>query len=251
MIKALIIDDEMHCRKTLAMMLKEYCPEVQVMEECNDAETGIKAIEKHKPDLVFLDIEMPGVNGFEMLEQLTEIPFAVVFTTSHDQYAVKAFRFYALDYLLKPVEPKELIASVHKVQTQKQLPSAEQFQMLLNKLGSREDVFPKIPIPTADGFELVPIDEVLFCEAHDNYTYFSLRNKRKIVACRMLREVEEQLSDFPFFVRVHHSYIVNLKEVKKYVRGEGGYVIMSDESSVNVSRSRKEVLLKWFKSSRL
>ena len=251
MIKALIIDDEMHCRKTLAMMLKEYCPEVQVMEECNDAETGIKAIEKHKPDLVFLDIEMPGVNGFEMLEQLTEISFAVVFTTSHDQYAVKAFRFYALDYLLKPVEAKELIASVHKVQTQKQLPSADQFQMLLNKLSSREDVFPKIPIPTADGFELVPIDEVLFCEAHDNYTYFSLRNKRKIVACRMLREVEEQLSDFPFFVRVHHSYIVNLKEVKKYVRGEGGYVIMSDESSVNVSRSRKEVLLKWFKSSKL
>ena len=251
MIKAIIIDDEMHCRKTLAMMLKQYCPDVQIMEECSNAETGIKAIEKRIPDLVFLDIEMPGVNGFEMLEQLTEISFAVVFTTSHDQYAVKAFRFYALDYLLKPVEPKELIASVHKVQTQKQLPSPEQFEMLLNKLSSREDVFPKIPIPTADGFELVPIDEVLFCEAHDNYTYFSLRNKKKIVACRMLKEVEEQLNDFPFFVRVHHSYIVNLKEVKKYVRGEGGYVIMSDESSVNVSRSRKEVLLKWFKSSRL
>jgi len=251
MIKALIIDDETHCRKTLAMMLKEYCPHVQVMEECSDAEMGLRAIEKNKPDLIFLDIEMPGMNAFEMLEQLPEITFAVVFTTSHDQYAVKAFRFYALDYLLKPVEAKDLIASVHKVQTQKELPSSEQFQMLLNKLSSREEVFPKIPVPTSDGFELVPIDEVLFCEAHDNYTYFSLRNKKKIVACRMLKEVEEQLNDFPFFVRVHNSFIINLKEVKKYVRGEGGYVIMSDESSVNVSRSRKEVLLKWFKGSRI
>ena len=251
MIKSLIVDDEMHGRKTLSILLKEYCPEVVVMEECADAESAIKAIEKHQPDLIFLDIEMPRMTGFEMLEQLPVINFAVVFTTSHDQYAVKAFRFYALDYLLKPVEPKELIAAVHKVKTQKQLPSPEQYQMLLNKLGNKEDVLPKIPVPTSDGFELVPVDEVLFCEAHDNYTYFSLRNKKRIVACRMLKEVEEQLNDFPFFVRVHNSYIVNLKEVKKYVRGEGGYVIMSDESSVNVSRSRKEDLLKRFKTSKL
>ena len=251
MIKSLIVDDEMHGRKTLSILLKEYCPEVVVMEECADAESAIKAIEKHQPDLIFLDIEMPRMTGFEMLERLPVINFAVVFTTSHDQYAVKAFRFYALDYLLKPVEPKELIAAVHKVKTQKQLPSPEQYQMLLNKLGNKEDVLPKIPVPTSDGFELVPVDEVLFCEAHDNYTYFSLRNKKRIVACRMLKEVEEQLNDFPFFVRVHNSYIVNLKEVKKYVRGEGGYVIMSDESSVNVSRSRKEDLLKRFKTSKL
>jgi len=251
MIKALIIDDEMHCRKTLSIMLKEYCPEVQVIEQCSDAESGIEAIRKHEPDLVFLDIEMPGTTGFEMLEQLPAIDFAVVFTTSHDQYAVKAFRFFALDYLLKPVDPKELISAVHKVKTQKELPSQEQYEMLLNKISNKEDVLPKIPVPTSDGFELIPVDEVLFCEAHDNYTYFSLRNKKKIVACRMLKEVEEQLADFPFFVRVHNSYIVNLKEVKKYVRGEGGYVIMSDESSVNVSRSRKDDLLKRFKTSRM
>ncbi len=251
MIKAIIIDDEMHCRKTLAMMLKEYCPDVVIVEQCEDAEAGIEAIRKHKPDIVFLDIEMPRMNGFDMLEQFTEIPFAVVFTTSHNQYAVKAFRFYAIDYLLKPVEPKELIAAVHKVQTQKQLPSAEQFQMLLNELSGREVVFPKIPVPTSDGFELIPVETVLFCEAQDNYTSFHLNNRKKILACRMLKEVEEQLNDFPFFVRVHNSFIVNLKEVKKYVRGEGGYVIMSDDSSVNVSRSRKEVLLKWFKGSRI
>ena len=251
MIKAVIIDDEMHCRKTLQMTLKEYCPDVQVMEQCPDAEMGIEAIEKHKPDLVFLDIEMPRMSGFDMLQQFADISFAVVFTTSHDRYAVKAFRFYALDYLLKPIEPKELIASVHKIQTQKQLPSGEQFQMLLDKLSGRDDVFPKIPVPTSDGFELIPIESVLFCEASDNYTSFHLSNKKKVLACRMLKEVEDQLHDFPFFVRVHNSFIVNLKEVKKYVRGEGGYVIMSDDSPVNVSRSRKEVLLKWFKTTKL
>ena len=251
MIKAIIIDDEMHCRKTLDMLLKEYCPDVQVMEQCSDAETGFEAIKKFKPDIVFLDIEMPHMNGFEMLQQFSQIPFAVVFTTGYDQYAIKAFRFSALDYLLKPIEPRELISAIHKVQTQKQLPEAEQFQMLLNKVSNKEDVFPKIAVPTSNGYELIPVEEVLYCEAQDNYTYFNLKSKKKIIACRMLKEVEEQLNDFPFFVRVHHSFIVNIKEVTKYVRGEGGYLIMSDESSVNVSRSRKDVLLKWFRSSKL
>ena len=251
MMKAIIIDDEMHCRKTLDILLKEYCPNVQVMEKCIDAETGLEAINKFKPELVFLDIEMPHMNGFEMLQQFPEIPFAVVFTTGYDQYAIKAFRCSALDYLLKPIEPKELIAAVHKVQRQNHLPVPEQFQMLLDKVSNKEDVFPKISIPTSNGYELIPVEQVLFCEAKDNYTYFNLKNKKKIIACRMLKEVEEQLNDFPFFVRVHHSYIVNIKEVTKYVRGEGGYLIMSDESSVNVSRSRKDVLLKWFRSSKL
>src|SRR5687768_4622486 len=189
MITAIIIDDEIHCRKTLAILLKEYCPEVRLMDQCSDAETGIEAIEKLKPELVFLDIEMPGMNGFDMLEQFSEIPFAVVFTTGYDQYAIKAFRFCALDYLLKPIEPKELITAIHKAQAQKHLPSVEQFQMLLNKVNNKEDVFPKIPVPTSNGYELVPVDQVLYCEAGDNYTYFHLKNKKKIVACRMLKEV--------------------------------------------------------------
>jgi two-component system LytT family response regulator len=232
------------------MLLKEYCPDVQLMEQCSDAQRGLEAIEKFKPDLVFLDIEMPHMNGFEMLEQFSEITFAVVFTTGYDQYAIKAFKFSALDYLLKPVEPKELIAAVHKIQIQKKLPEAEQFQMLMSKINNKENIFPKIPVPTSDGYELIPVEQVLLCEADDNYTYFTLKNKKKIIACRMLKEVEEQLENFIFFVRVHHSYIVNIKEVTKYVRGEGGYVIMSDGSTVNVSRSRKETLLKWFQSSK-
>jgi two-component system LytT family response regulator len=246
MIKAILVDDEVHCLDTLTILLKEYTPEVQILEQCRSAKAALDAIGKLKPSLVFLDIEMPGMNGFELLEQFKEIPFAVIFTTSYDQYAIKAIRFSALDYLLKPIDPKELIAAIHKVQTQKQLPDAEQFQILLDHVQHKESGFKKIAVPTSEGFELIPEDQILRCEADDNYTYIFLKNKTRIVACRTLKEVEEQLQDFSHFIRVHHSYLVNMNEITKYIRGEGGYVIMSDGSTVNVSRSRKESLLKWF-----
>jgi two-component system LytT family response regulator len=246
MIKAILIDDEGHCLETLSILLKEYCPQVTIVDQCRSAKKGLESIDKIKPDLVFLDIEMPAMNGFELLEQFTEIPFAIIFTTSYDQYAIKAIRFSALDYLLKPIDPKELIVSVQKVQTQKQLPAAEQFQMLLSQVQQKETSFKKIAVPTSEGFELIPAEQVVRCEADDNYTYLYLKSKNKIVACRTLKEMEEQLQDFNFFVRVHHSYLVNLNEVTRYVRGEGGYLIMSDGATVNVSRSRKEALMKWF-----
>jgi len=124
-----MIDDEVHCLETLSILLNEYCPQVTILEQCRSAKKGLETIEKLKPDLVFLDIEMPSMNGFEMLEQFQQIPFAVIFTTSYDQYAIKAIRFSALDYLLKPIDPKELIIALQKIQTQKTLPSAEQFEM--------------------------------------------------------------------------------------------------------------------------
>jgi two-component system, LytTR family, response regulator len=226
--------------------LKEYCLQVQLLDQCRSAKKGLEAIEKLKPDLVFLDIEMPAMNGFEMLELFTEIPFAIIFTTSYDQYAIKAIRFSALDYLLKPIDPNELIGAVKKVQEQRHLPMAEQFQMLLKQVQGKGNHFNKIAVPTFEGFELIPADQVLYCEANDNYTHLFLKNAAKIIACRTLKEMEEQLQDFPFFIRVHHSYMVNLNEVTKYVRGEGGYLVMSDGSTVNVSRSRKDSLMKWF-----
>jgi len=246
MIRSILVDDEIHCLDTLSILLKEYCPEVQILERCASAKAALEAIDKLKPSLVFLDIEMPAMNGFELLEQFDEIPFAVIFTTSYDQYAIKAIRFSALDYLLKPIDPKELITAVHKIETQKQLPVAEQFEMLLNQVHHKTKAFKKIAVPTSEGFELIYADQILRCEADDNYTHLFLKNKNKIVACRTLKEVEEQLEDFSYFVRIHHSYLVNINEVTKYVRGEGGYVIMSDGTSVNVSRSRKESLMKWF-----
>ena len=246
MIRAIIIDDEAHCIDTLSMLLKEFCPDIQVTEPCRSAQKGLEAIRKHKPDIVFLDIEMPVMNGFEMLEQFDEIAFAIIFTTSYDQYAIKAIRFSALDYLLKPIDPNELISAVKKVKEQRHLPMAEQFQMLLKQIHGKSSGFNKIAVPTNEGFELIPADQVVYCEANDNYTHLFLKNKTRIIACRTLKEIEEQLRDFPFFIRVHHSYLVNLNEVTKYIRGEGGYLLMSEGSSVNVSRSRKESLMKFF-----
>ncbi len=246
MIKAILIDDEMHCLKTLGMLLKEYCVNVQVLEKCNDAATGLKAIELHKPDLVFLDIEMPRMNGFEMLQRLPQINFAVVFTTGYDQYAIKAIHFSALDYLLKPIEPKELIDAVKKVEEQHHLPMPEQFEMLLKKIGGINNGFTKIAVPTAEGFELIAATDVIYFEAESNYTHIFLKNKNKIIACRTLKKIEEQIQDYNFFVRVHNSYMVNLNEVIRYVRGEGGYLVMSNNTSINVSRNRKDALLKFF-----
>ncbi len=246
MIKAILIDDEVHCLDTLNILLSDYCPDVQVIEQCVLAKKGLEAIEKLKPDLVFLDIEMPVMNGFELLEQISAISFAIIFTTSYDQYAIKAIRFSALDYLLKPIDPKELISAVTKVQEERHLPIPEQFQILLNQIQGKGSGFSKIAVPTAEGFELIYAEQIICCEANNNYTNFFLKNKNKIVACRTLKDIEEQLQGFPFFVRVHNSYLVNLNEVTRYIRGEGGYLVMSDGTSVNVSRSRKEALLKHF-----
>src|SRR5262249_8090709 len=137
MIKAILIDDEAHCLDTLKMLLNDYCPEVQVVDQCLSAKKGLDAIEKRRPELVFLDIEMPLMNGFELLEQFREIPFSVIFTTSYDQYAIKAIRFSALDYLLKPIDPKELLTAVHKVALHKAPPSAEQFHMLIDQINHK------------------------------------------------------------------------------------------------------------------
>ena len=246
MISAVLIDDEKHCLETLNMTLTRYCKDVQIVEECRSAKKGLEAIARHKPDLVFLDIEMPMMNGFEMLEQFTEIPFAVIFTTSYDQYAIKAFRYSALDYLLKPIDPEELTAAVRKVASKKNLPFAEQFDMLLKQIKRKGSGFEKIAVPTIEGFELIRADQIIRCEADDNYTHLYLKDRAKIVACRMLKEMEELLQEFQFFVRVHNSYVVNMNEVVRYVRGDGGYLLMSDGSTVSISKSRRESLVKWF-----
>jgi two-component system LytT family response regulator len=244
MIKAILVDDEIHCLDTLGILIKEFCPDIEIIEQCNSAKTALSVIQNQQPALVFLDIEMPVMNGFELLEQFKEIKFSVIFTTSYDQYAIKAIRFSALDYLLKPIDPKELMIAVHKATTLKNTPTTEQLKMLMDQLHHKENIFTKIAVPTAEGFEMIPAESVIRCEADDNYTHFYLRDKRRITVCRTLKETEEQLEDFGYFIRVHHSHLVNLNEINKYFRGEGGYLIMSDGSTVNVSRSRKEFLLK-------
>jgi two-component system LytT family response regulator len=251
MIKAIIVDVEVHCLDTLNILINDFCPEIQVVDRCISGKKALESIAYMNPDLVFLDIEMPMMNGFDLLDEFKQIPFSVIFTTGYDQYAIKAIRFSALDYLLKPVDSKELIAAVKKIQVQRFMPSTEQIHMLLEHIQHRNGSFTKVAVPTSEGFELIPADQVVNCEANNNYTIIYLKNKAKITACRTLKEMDEQLQDFGYFIRVHHSYIVNLNEVSKYVRGEGGYLVMIDGSIINVSRNRKEVLLKKFQPGKI
>ena len=243
--KAILIDDEEHCRESLSIQLARYCPEVNLLAACSSAAEGLRAIEQHHPDVVFLDVEMPRMNGFELLQQLTSIPFGVIFTTGYDAYAIKAIRFSALDYLLKPIDKDELIKAIAKVHTKPAPTINQQFDILLEKLGDKPVKLQKIALPSLEGFELVQLESILRCESDSNYTCVYLKNGRKILVSRTLKEIEELL-DGHSFLRVHHSHLVNLNEIERYVRGEGGYLIMSDNASVTVSRSRKDALLKVF-----
>lgn len=243
MLKAIIIDDEPDCCESLAILLQRFCPEVSIAAICNSGELAISAIQKTKPHLVFLDIEMPYMNGFELLENLPVIDFEIIFTTSYDKYAIKAFHFSALDYLLKPIDREELQKAVNKVVCRKHKPVPQQLEILLQKINHTNNSLQRIALPTMEGLQLVPVSSIISCASEGNYTNFLMKDEQKIVVTRLLKEVEEMLADH-FFLRVHNSYIVNMNEINKYIKGEGGYLIMSDGSTVDVSRSKKELLLK-------
>jgi two-component system LytT family response regulator len=223
---------------------------VQVVERCEDGETGILAIQKLKPDIVFLDIEMPGMNGFEMLQKLPAINFEIIFTTSYDQYAIKAFKFSALDYLLKPVDRQELETAVQKVIQRLSRPVPQQLEILLQKLYQPTSSIRKIALPTMEGLQMIPIDSIISCASDSNYTIFQLKNKQKLIVSRLLREVEEMLEEYSF-LRVHHSFVVNLNEIEKYYKGDGGYLVMSDGSTIDVSRNKKDILLTKLRPNRI
>lgn len=243
MITATIVDDERLCCESLATLLGRYCPAVKVLDICYSGLTALQSIREHPPQILFLDIEMPQMNGFELLEKLPEINFQLIFTTSYDQYAIKAIQFSALDYLLKPIEREELQKAVQKVVQHLHHPLPQQIEILLQKLNHPTVALNKIAIPTMEGLQMIFIESVISCSADSNYTILVLKNKQKITASRTLKEIGEMLEDYSF-ARVHHSSLVNLNEVEKYVKGEGGYLIMSDGSTVDVSRNRKEMLLK-------
>ena len=250
MIKAIIIDDEVHCCKTLGMLLKEYCPGVQVVDQCTEAGSGLAAILRLKPDLLFLDIEMPIMNGFEMLERIPEINFEIIFTTGYDQYAIKAIRFSAMDYLLKPVDREELQKAIQKVTQRLHHPLPQQLEILLQKIHQPIAPIQKIALPTMEGLKMVAVSSIISCTSDSNYTIFFLKNKQKLIVSRPLKEIEEMLEEHSF-LRVHNSYLVSLNEIDKYVKGEGGYLVMTDGSTIDVSRSKKDTLLSKLRPNRL
>lgn len=244
MIKALIIDDEKHCVDNLQWQLKQYCPDVDVAATCDSAEKGLQEIYRHQPQLVFLDVEMPGMSGFEMLEKLTAINFDVVFTTAFDQYAIRAIRFGALDYLIKPIDKDELQAAVDKVVKRTHRESLKQLTALLTHIRKSNDLsFQKIALPTMHGYELVPLNNVIYCESRSNYTNIYLNTGQQILVSRTLKDIEDLLDMQPFF-RLHNSFLVNLQYAVRYIKGEGGSLVLNNDITVPVSRNKKEELLK-------
>jgi len=243
MIRAIIIDDEPYCCEVLAAMLGNCCPDVKIVSVCHNGLDGSSSIRQNVPDLVFLDVEMPKMNGFEMLEQLPSVNFHLIFTTSYDKYALKAFRFSAIDYLLKPIDQEELQKAMQRVLQHSQSPLPQQLEILMRKIHQPTASINKIALPTMEGLQMIPVDLIISCESNDNYTILKLKDKRKLVVSCTLKEIEEILEDHSF-IRVHRSYMVNLNEIEKYLKGEGGYLVMTDGSTIDVSRTRKETLLK-------
>jgi two-component system LytT family response regulator len=236
--RTVIIDDEAKGRQTLKNFIVKYAPQLEVIGEANDVNSGIALIEKERPGLVFLDIQMPDGTGFDLLGQVMFTDFKLIFCTSYDQYAVKAFRFSAIDYLLKPIDPDVFKAAVEKAMQNNIEESKKSFEVLSqNKMG-----FKRIALHSAEGISLVDIAEIIRCESSVNYTRIVMKDGSNVLVTKTLKEYDEMLSEHRF-IRVHKSFLVNLLHIKKYLKGEGGWVIMSDGSKIEVSRRKKEVLL--------
>ena len=230
-LKAIIIDDESDARDALQMSLERYCPDVEVISSCENPEEGIEQIKKHKPVLVFLDVQMPHVTGFDVLNELVEYDLKIIFVTAHDKYAIKAIRFSALDYLLKPVEAEELQQAVRRAM-QKQDKTENKFKVksFVDNIHSQNERLGKLSIPTLEGLLFIDVLEII------------LKSKEKIVVSKTLKDVEEMLEGYSFF-RIHQSHLINLKFIQRYVKGDGGYVVMKDGTSLDVSRRKKDEFL--------
>ena len=243
MIKAIIVEDEEKARSNLMQILAEYCKNVEVIDAQDSVQNGIKSIKQNNPDLLFLDVHMQGETGFDLLEQLGKINFEIIFTTAHNEYAVKAFKFSAIDYLLKPVDIDELISAVQKAADKiEQNTTKERYQLIVENLQGQKSTFNKIALPTADGLVFVQVSDIIRCESEDNYTHFFLISGKRFLVSKTIKYFEELLTDQDFF-RIHQSHLININHIKEYHKGEGGYAIMSDESSVIISRRKKEAFL--------
>ena len=243
MINAIIIDDEKKCVSLLSKTIEKTLPEITICGVANNAEDGIRLIKQFEPELVFLDIEMPQMTGFDMLASLDEINFDVIFTTAYNQYAIKAIRFSALDYLLKPVDEEELKQAIARFKQKLKVNKNEQINQLFDNLKQLNKSYSKISVSTSEGVIFIAISDILYCEATGSYTQFYLKNNEKLLTSKTLKDYEEMLDGHQFF-RIHHSYLINLNEIKRYIRGEGGTVIMSNGNEVLVSRRKKEEFIK-------
>lgn len=243
MLKAILIDDEPDCVRLLSLQLKEHCPQVHVLGQYTNSEVGLQAIRTQNPDVVFLDIEMPGMNGFTLLEQLGDISFSLIFITAYNEFALKAFRFSALDYLLKPLDYNELQEAVKKAEKRQRI-DQRQLDLLRSQLeGGKHPQ--KIAVPYQNTIVFVELKELVYCEADSNYTKLFLTSGKNFLLSKTLREVQEVLEERNF-LRVHRQYLVNLDHIKTYHKGESAYLVMQGDISIPVSKNQKDRLVQKF-----
>jgi two-component system, LytTR family, response regulator len=241
MLKAIIIDDEQKSSEVLEKLSTSFIKGLSVVATANSVTKGANAIRKHNPDLVFLDIEMPRRDGFELFDEFKPVNFEVIFITAHEHYAIKAFHTSAIDYLLKPVDIDLLQESVDRVTEKRSNDKVNKnIDVLLHNLKSSQDQ--QIALATSDGLIFVKINDIIYLRGDGAYTYFFLKDGKRIIVSKNLKEYENLLPDELFF-RVHKSFLIHLNQMKKYHRGEGGYVVMSNGDSVDVSKRRKEGFL--------
>jgi len=243
MIKAIIIEDEKMSRETLKRMLEKYCPTVEVLAEADGYRKGVEEIRKHNPDVIFLDIQMPDGSGFRLLEEFEVINFEIIFTTAFDQFAIKAIKYSALDYLLKPIIPQDLMDAIQRVEKKKaENIRRKNLEQIPEGLRQQEERSQKIVLSTAEMIHVISVDDIIRCESDNYYTYFHFVDGRKLLVSKTLKENEELLSQHNF-IRPHKSHLINIKFIKSYIRQDGGYILMNDGTQIPVSRRKKDKIM--------
>ena len=241
--KAAIIDDELHGIKSLVYELDQFCPDVTILATFQDPYKAIKEIPKLDLDVLFLDIAMPEMDGFELLNSLSDRSFEVIFTTAYNQYALEAFKAHALDYLIKPIEGEELTKSLERIRKRISVQHTAMLEAIEEKLLKLQDYSKiRIALPSLDGVDFIQVDQIVYCKADGSYTTLVTKGK-PLLSSKSLKEIEDMLPT-EMFLRVHNSYLVNLFEVSKFVKNDGGYLLMSNNDEVKVSRQKKESFLK-------
>ena len=242
--KTIIIEDEQKSREMLAGIITKNCPTVEIVGLAKNVKEGVELIKSLNPELVFLDISMPDGSGFDLLEKVQGNKFELIFATASDQYAIRAIKYSACDYLLKPIDIEELKIAVDKAGAKKAVspPSMENLQFLIQQLKRSDDNFQKITLPTGNAFEIVSLKDIIRCEADTSYTIFYLSDKRKLMVSAGLKHYEDLLPEHDF-IRVHHHHLINMNHVQRFLKVDGGYAVMSDGTQIEISRRKKDSFL--------
>lgn len=249
-LRTILVDDEPNNNKVLQYELKRHCPEVEIIDICGSSKCAIKSIVKEKPDLVFLDINMPYISGLELLEMFRDPDFEVIFVTAYQDYAVQAFKTCAIDYLLKPVNKDELKKAVKTVLKNKNRENELRYKFLKDQVEAfKQKTVEKVMVPTNKGFSFVYIEEIIYCESNDTYSFIHLADGGKLLVMKPLKFLDEMLSEFDF-ERVHRSYLINFKRIKTFVKGESGGLVMENDQQIPISKSKRTDFLKRLSNSK-